>query len=113
MFYPAWLAYTLAFITPEERQVLQRPSLADRVGYDNGRGYTLVDLETAINAMDVTTLKRFRQSACNDPVALQILGLMRAKDNSSSSVPKPKFPPRPKAGRAKGKLPYGIGTGVW
>jgi hypothetical protein len=66
---PAWLAYTLAFITPEERQILQIPSLADRVSYDNGRGYTLVDLETSINAMDVTTLKRFRQSACTDPVA--------------------------------------------
>ncbi len=51
----AWLAYTLAFITPEERQVLQVPSPADRASYDNGRGCTLADFETAIAAMDVTT----------------------------------------------------------
>ena len=70
---PAWLAYTLAFITAEERQILQVPSLADRAAYDNGRGYILSDLETAINAIDVTTLKRFRQSACNDPDFFQIL----------------------------------------
>ncbi len=98
MFDPAWLAYTLAFITPEEHQVLQIPSLADRAGYDNGRGYALADLETAINAMDVTTLKRFRQAACTDPVALQILGLTRPKDNASSSTRRPKFVPRTSTG---------------
>jgi hypothetical protein len=91
---PAWLAYTLAFITPEERQVLQIPSLADRQTYDHGRGYTLVDLETAIDTMDITTLKRFRQAACTDPVAVQVLGLNRAKEGSSSSPRKPKFVPR-------------------
>jgi hypothetical protein len=76
----AWLAYTLAFNTPDERQVLHVPSFADRATYDNGRGYALSDLEEAIGAMDVTTLKRFRQSACNDPVALQILALVKPKD---------------------------------
>jgi hypothetical protein len=91
---PAWLAYTLAFITPEERQVLQIPSLADRQTYDHGRGYTLVDLETAIDTMDVATLKRFRQAACTDPVAVQVLGLNRAKEGSSSAPRKPKFVPR-------------------
>jgi hypothetical protein len=70
---PAWLAYTLAFITPDERQILGVPSLAERPLYDNGRGYALADLEEAISAMDVTTLKRFRQNACADPVAIQIL----------------------------------------
>ncbi len=83
----------MAFITPDERQVLQVPSLADRALYANGRGYTLSDLEVAIGAMDATTLKRFRQSACNDPVALQILGLNKPKDGSSAQ-PKPRFPPK-------------------
>ncbi len=91
---PAWLAYTLAFITQEERQVLQVPSLVDRQTYNHGRGYTLADLETAISAMDVTTLKRFRQAACTDPVAIQILGLNRAKEGSSSNPRKSKFVPR-------------------
>ncbi len=53
---------------------------SDRQTYDHGRGYTLVDLETAIDTMDVTTLKRFRQAACTDPVAVQVLGLNRAKE---------------------------------
>ena len=65
---PAWLAYTLAFITPEERQVLGIPSLAERANYDNGRGYVLADLEEAISAMDVTTLKRFRQTLALTPL---------------------------------------------
>ena len=97
----AWLAYTLAFITPDERQILHVPSLADRVTYDNGRGYALSDLEEAIGAMDVTTLKRFRQSACNDPVAIQILSLVKPKEASSAlqlGPRKPRFAPR---------LPYG------
>jgi hypothetical protein len=70
---PAWLVYTLAFVTPEERKILQVPLLADRTSYDNGRGYARSDLETAINnAMDVTTLKRFRatirvQRPCRRP----------------------------------------------
>jgi hypothetical protein len=83
----AWLAYTLAFITPDERQILHVPSLADRATYDNGRGYALSDLEEAIGAMDVTTLKRFRQSACNDPVAIQILSLLKPKEASSTVLP--------------------------
>jgi hypothetical protein len=47
--------------------------------------------------MDVTTLKRFRQNACNDPVAIQILGLAKPKDGSSSvtqNLRKPRFPPK-------------------
>ena len=116
----AWLAYTLAFITPEERQILNVPSLAERALYDHGRGYALADLEEAITAMDVTTLKRFRQNACNDPVAIQILGLARAKDGSSSAAPnprKPRFPSKaplaakesfagevpPRSGKAQGQ----------
>jgi hypothetical protein len=92
---PAWLAYTLAFITPEKRQaLLQVPSLSDRQTYDNDRGYTLADLKTAIDAMDVTILKRFRQAVCTDPVAIQVLGLNRAKESSSESPRKPKFVPR-------------------
>ena len=96
----AWLAYTLAFITPDERQVLQVPSLAERAGYNHGNGYTLADLEAAISAMDVTTLKRFRQATCTDPVAVQILSLNRLKEKpvSSSSPAHPakknRFPPR-------------------
>jgi hypothetical protein len=100
----AWLAYTLAFITPDERQVLQVPSLAERASYNNDVGYTLTDLEMAINAMDVTTLKRFRQSTCTDPVALQILTLHRAaKPSSSTNSTGPRnnrFPPKsPPAGK--------------
>ena len=93
----AWLAYTLAFITPDERQILHVPSLADRATYHHGRGYALSDLEAAIGAMDVTTLKRFRQSACNDPVAMQILALAKPKEASSSQLSsprKPRFAPR-------------------
>jgi hypothetical protein len=52
---PAWLAYTLTFIIPEERQILQMPSLADRATYGGGRSYALTDLKAAINARDVTT----------------------------------------------------------
>ena len=92
---PAWLAYTLAFITPEERQILGVPSLAERALYDHGRGYVLADLEEAISAMDVTTLKRFRQNACTDPVAVQILNLNRHKDGSSSQEASPRKPRYP------------------
>ncbi len=84
----AWLAYTIAFITADERLVLQVPSLQERAAYDNGRGYELTDLEDAISHMDVTTLKPFRQSACQDPIAQQILWLKKgltAEDSSSSS----------------------------
>jgi hypothetical protein len=69
----AWLAYTIAFITIDERLVLQVPSLQERSTFDNGRGYELADLEAAISAVDVTTLKPFRQSNCQDPVATQVL----------------------------------------
>ena len=60
----AWLAYTIAFITADERLVLQVPSLQERSLFEAGRGYELTDLENSINHMDVTTLKPFRQSAC-------------------------------------------------
>jgi hypothetical protein len=60
----ARLAYTIAFITADERLVLQVPSLQERSLFDAGRGYELTDLENSINHMDVTTLKPFRQSAC-------------------------------------------------
>ena len=119
----AWLAYTIAFITQEERLVLQVPSLQEREAYDGGRGYELPDLEAAISNLDATTLKTFRQSSCHDPVALQILKLdklssMSLTANSSSSTgPKPHpgrqryppprkeqysstFPPRAKGGGA-------------
>ena len=83
----AWLAYTIAFITADERLVLQVPSLQERSNYDGGRGYELTDLEDSISQMDVTTLKPFRQSACTDPVAVQILKLNRgvAVEGSSSN----------------------------
>ena len=70
----AWLAYTSAFITADERLVLQVPSLQERSAYDGGRGYELVDLEEAINRMDVTTLKPFRQAAYTDPSLNKYLG---------------------------------------
>jgi hypothetical protein len=97
----AWLAYTIAFITADERLVLQVPSLQERAAYDNGRGYELSDLEDAIGHMDVTTLKPFRQSACQDPVAQQILRLKKgltAEDSSSSTTARPnqnraRYPP--------------------
>ncbi len=73
----AWLAYTISFIIAEERLVLHVPSLQERSAFDNGRGDELSDLEDAINQMDVTTLKPFRQSACQDPVAQQILKLTK------------------------------------
>ena len=89
----AWLAYTIAFITADERLVLQVPSLQERGNYDDGRGYELTDLEAPINQMDVTTLKPFRQSACTDPVAVQILklnrGLTSEGSSSSSQNPRP------------------------
>jgi hypothetical protein len=47
--------------------------------------------------MDVTTLKRFRQTACNDPVAMQILSLVKPKEASSTLLPgsrKPRYAPR-------------------
>ncbi len=87
----AWLAYTIAFITVDERLVLQVPSLQERALYDGGRGYELTDLEDAIGHMDVTTLKPFRQSACLDPVAQQILKLSKglSSEVSSSSNSRP------------------------
>jgi hypothetical protein len=81
----AWLAYTIAFITQEERLILQVPSLQEREAYDGGRGYELPDLEAAISNLDVTTLKSFRQSACQDPVAMQILKLDKLQSASGSS----------------------------
>jgi hypothetical protein len=69
----------------------------------DGRGYELSDLEDAINHMDVTTLKPFRQSACQDPVAQQILKLTKGltSEGSSSSAPstrpnqnRSRYPPR-------------------
>ena len=89
----AWLAYTISFITADERLVLQVPSLQERSNFDDGRGYELADLEAAISQMDVTTLKPFRQSACNDPVAQQILKLTKglASESSSSSTHSPKL----------------------
>ncbi len=88
------------------------PSLADRATYDNGRVYALADLEVAIGAMDVTTLKRFRQSACNDPVAIQILAIAKPKDASSSQQygpRKPRFTPREPTGTKESfaaEVPY-------
>jgi hypothetical protein len=61
-----------AFITMDERLVLQVPSLQERSIFDNGRGYELTDLEASISSADVTTLKPFQQSACQDPVAVQV-----------------------------------------
>ncbi len=81
----AWLAYTIAFITQEERLVLQVPSLQEREAYDGGRGYELPHLEAAISNLDVTTLKSFRQSACQNPVAMQILKLDKLQSASGSS----------------------------
>ena len=87
----AWLAYTIAFITADERLVLQVPSLQERGNYDGGRGYEITDLEESIGQMDVTTLKPFRQSACTDSVAVQILKLNRGMvtEGSSSSNSRP------------------------
>ena len=116
----AWLAYTIAFITADERLVLQVPSLQERGNYDDGRGYELADLEASINQMDVTTLKPFRQSACTDPVAVQILklnrGLTSEGSSSSSQNPRPanrsRYPSRkegyaseirPAKGKGKGR----------
>ncbi len=103
----ASLAYTIAFITHEERLILQVPSLQEREAYDGGRGYELTDLEAALGTLDVTTLKAFRQNACQDPVAMQILKLDKLQSalGSSSaafSAPsrerqqsrKPQYPPR-------------------
>ena len=95
----AWLAHTIAFITADERLVLHVPSLQERTAYDGGRGYKLGDLEDAISHMDVTTLKPFRQSACLDPVAQQIIKLSKGllPEGSSSNARPPggsRYPPR-------------------
>ena len=65
--------------------------LASRYSYissGTGSGWYAVQ----IDAMDVTTLKRFRQAACTDPVGVQVLGLNRAKEGSTAPR-KPKFVP--------------------
>ncbi len=113
----AWLAYTIAFIIMDERLILQVPSLQERRTFDNGRGYELADLEAAINTVDVTTLKPFRQSACQDPVAIQVLTIAKLlKGNAPSSTDndiRPRrnstpllSPPRPKEGDLRiGRVP--------
>jgi hypothetical protein len=91
-----------------------------------GDMHELTDLEAAISNLDVTTLEAFRQSACQDPVAVKILKLDKLSSmsltnaNSSSSVntkqqqgrqrypPRKEqysstFPPRAKGGGPKGK----------
>jgi hypothetical protein len=100
----AW-PYTIAFITMDERLILQVPSLHERSTFDNGRGYELADLEAVVSAVDVAALKPFHQSNCQDPVATQklmIAKLQRGNSSSSSaSVPslkseRPRYPPRKK-----------------
>jgi hypothetical protein len=56
----------------------------------------LTDLEDSINHLDVTTLKPFRQSACLDPVAQQILTISRIgkMESSSGSLPNSRPPSR-------------------
>ncbi len=83
----AWLANTIALITLDERLVLHVLSLQERSTFDNVRGYELADLETSISNVDATTLKLFRQSACQDPVTTQILMISKLqKGNSSNSI---------------------------
>ena len=64
-----WLAFTLAFITNEERQVLGVPSEAKR----KDQGYSLEDLKAALDKKDPSTFRYFRQVVCRDPVALRVV----------------------------------------
>ena len=66
-----WLAFTLAFITNEERQVLGVPSEAKR----KDQGYSLEDLKAALDKKDPATFRYFRQVVCRDPVALRVVDI--------------------------------------
>ncbi len=52
-----WLAFTLAFVTAEERLVLRVPAEADREAY-KGKGYSDEDLDETIEDMDGWTRLR-------------------------------------------------------
>jgi hypothetical protein len=99
----AWLAYTIAFITADDRLVLQVPFVQERSLFDHGRGYELTNLENSINHMDVTTLKPFRQSTCLDPVAQQIFQLSRIgkMESCSASTTNSRHPNRNRFARRK------------
>jgi hypothetical protein len=65
-----WLAFTLAFVTAEMRLALRVLAEADRESY-KGKGYSVEDLDEAIEEMDALTLKRFRQNVTRVPTRSQ------------------------------------------
>jgi hypothetical protein len=74
-------------VTAEERLALRVPAEADRESY-KGKGYSVEDLDEAIEEMDALTLKSFRQNACSDPVAVRVLHLDKLvkRDNGEKAA---------------------------
>ncbi len=79
----------MAFVTAEERLALRVPAKAEREAF-KGKGYSVEDLDEAIEDMDALTLKRFRQNACSDPVATRVLHLDKlVKRDKGETSPTP------------------------
>ena len=68
-----WMAFTLHFVTNDERVILKVPADKDMKAHNAGAGYLVSDLETALIATDPTTFKTFSHRQCHDPLAKRVL----------------------------------------
>jgi hypothetical protein len=73
-----WMQFVLSFVPNEERIILQVPNERDAAALNAGAGYLMTDFEAAVAASDHNTFKRFRQSACTDPLAKRIIAVHKA-----------------------------------
>ena len=94
-----WLAYVLHFVSPDERDKLNIPAEKDMAGFNNGNGYTMAHLETAVTASDPLSFKPFRPNQCRDPLAKRIMALHAALDAAAKVTP----PSPPGKGNLTGK----------
>jgi len=98
-----WLAYIVNFLTADERLILKVPADKDFTTYNAGAGYTLTDLENECSSADPHSFKKFRQSACSNPLAKRLLSFVKTSPKKpdpkvDKEKPKPKkedTPPKP------------------
>jgi hypothetical protein len=82
MFEDTWLELLLAFVTNEEKQTLQVPVKEQRAAFADGAGYDVLLLQRSLNRFDPSTFRKFQQSHCHDPVALQLPDPTQIEDGS-------------------------------
>ena len=70
-----WLELILAFVTPEERQILRVPARDQRAELGEDESYDVSTLQEALALCDPSNFKRFSQANCKDPVALRVVAL--------------------------------------